>query len=149
MLFEKLNELLVSSMKAGDKTRTQTLKLIKAKFLEARVAKGRDASKPLSDSEECTILLKMSAERIESAKQYTEGGRPELAEAEMAEVKIIDEFLPSTPEPEEVESFLSSIWIEGSTMKDMGRYVSALKDQFPGLDGKTISGIVKSRILGK
>ena len=133
------------AMKAGDKTRVGALRLIMA-ALKEREIEARGAGKIVSRADELTLLTKMVKSRQESAAIYAGAGRAELAAQENAEVAVINEFLPrQMDEAEVVAAAKAAIAAIGATsVKDMGKVVSALKETHPGqMDFAKASAIVK------
>lgn len=139
MIQEKLNELIREAMKSGDKIRLETLRAIKTAEMEYRTAKN---AKPLDDTAEVGILRKMISQREDAAAEYVRGGREDLAEKELLEVKVIKEFLPAEISRDTIEAAAREI-IDVKDIKMMGKYIKALRDKFPTADGKVISETVK------
>ena len=131
-------------MLAKDKVRLEALRGVKKEFLEAKTAKG--ASDELSDEVATTILQKMVKQRKDSAEIYTTQGRADLAEDEIAQLRVIQEFLPAQLSAEELESVIKSIISEtgAESMKDMGKVMGAATKQLAGkAEGRAISEMVK------
>lgn len=147
-LFEKVSDDIKKAMLARDKVRLEALRGIKKEFLEAKTAKG--ANGILSDENAIKILVKMVKQRKESAQIYLDNKRDELAENELAEAKVIEEYLPKQLSDEELTSELKKIIEEtGATgPKDMGKVMGAATKQLAGkAEGKAISAKVKE-LLG-
>jgi uncharacterized protein YqeY len=143
---EKITEALKSAIKAGDRRRTATLRLINAAIQDRDIAHRGVGKDPVTDEEIMQILAKMIKQREESAKAFEDGGRLELAAQERDEIKIIQEFLPRQLGEEAVkqacEQVVREVGAEG--LRDMGRCISALKERYPGqMDFGKASGIVK------
>ena len=140
---------MVSAMKAGDKQRTATIRLIQS-ALKNRDIELRTGTAPTNDDAMVTeVLQKMIKQRRESIALYEQGGRAELAEAEKAEVAVIEEFLPQQMSEEETNAAIDGIVTEtgASSVKDMGRVMAALKERHAGkLDMSKASGLVKARL---
>ena len=135
-------------MLAKDKLRLETLRGIKKEFLEAKTAKGSDGE--LSDDIAMKILVKMVKQRKDSAQIYIEQNRPELAESELGEAKVIEEYLPKQMTEAELEAELKNIIAEvgATSAKDMGKVMGTATKKLAGLaDGKAISAKVKE-LLG-
>ena len=131
-------------MKARDKVRLEALRNIKKVFIEAKTAPG--ANDTLDDATATKILQKLVKQGEESADIYTKANRPELAEGEMAQVRVIKEFLPKPLSAEEVEAQVKAIIEQtgASSMKDMGKVMGLATKQMAGkADGKEISSIVR------
>lgn len=147
-LFDKISEDIKKAMLARDKVRLEALRGIKKEFLEAKTAKG--AGGVLTDEVATKILVKMAKQRKESAAIYTENNRSELAENELAEAKVIEEYLPKQLTPEELETelkrIISEVGAEGP--KDMGKVMGAASKALAGrAEGRAISAKVKE-LLG-
>ena len=144
-LFEKVSKDIMSAMKARDKVRTEALRGVKTEFIEAKTAKG--ANGELSDDAAIKILMKMVKQRKESAAIYTENNRPELAEGELAEAAVIEEYLPKQLSEDELKAELQTIIAEvGATgPKDMGKVMGLASKRLAGrAEGRAISAAVKT-----
>lgn len=144
-----------TAMKSGDKGRLSTLRLIQAAIqdrdIAARVnAKGQATGlDKIDDDELLQLLQKMIKQRRESIRLYTEGGRPELADKEQAEIVIIEEYLPKQLSDQEVAAAVTSVIGEvgAEGLKDMGRAMAILKERYPGqMDFGKASGILKAAL---
>jgi len=147
-LFDKISEDIKKAMLAKDRVRLEALRGIKKEFLEAKTAKGGDGT--LSDEAATKVLVKMAKQRRESAAIYTEQNRPELAEGELAEVAVIEEYLPKQLTEEELTAELKKIIAEvGATdAKMMGKVMGVASKVLAGrADGRAISAKVKE-LLG-
>lgn len=150
MLREHLTDDLKSAMKSKDAIRLSTIRLalaaIKERDIEARAADNADG---ISDQDILGVLGKMIKQRNDSAKQYEEGGRLELAERELAEIDVIKDYLPEQMSEDEMGKAISSA-IEGinaSGLKDMGRVMGLLKESYAGqMDFSKASALVKSHL---
>ncbi len=143
-LFETINAAIKPAMLARDTMRLQALRGIKKEFLEAKTAPGADGL--LSDETATKILVKMAKQRRESAKIYQDQGRPELAETELAELAVIEEYLPKALSDEELSAELKKIIAQvGATgPQDMGKVMGAATKALAGrADGRAISAKVK------
>lgn len=143
-LFEQISEDIKAAMKARDKVRLETLRNIKKVFLEAKTAPG--ANDTLEDSDALKIIAKLAKQGKESANTFTEQNRPDLAEAELAQVKVIEEYLPKALTEAEIEDAVKLIIASTGAvgMKDMGKVMGIASKQMAGrADGRVISGIVK------
>lgn len=143
---ETLAEALKTALKAGDKRRTSTLRLIQAAIQDRDIAHRGSGKDPVSDDEILQILTKMVKQRQESAKAFEEGARLELAAQERDEITIITDFLPKQMEDgavrEAAQKVIAELGAEG--LRDMGRIMNALKERYPGqMDFGKASGIVK------
>ncbi|MBS3650967.1 GatB/YqeY domain-containing protein [Pseudaminobacter sp. 19-2017] len=145
----EIAEALKASLKAQDKRRTSTLRLINAALQDRDIANRGAGKAPVSDDEIMQVLAKMVRQREESAHAFEQGGRPELAEQERQEIVIIREFLPKQMDEEAtkraVQEVIEEVGAEG--LRDMGRCMAVLKERFPGkMDFGKASGIVKSML---
>ena len=144
MLFDQISTDIKEAMKARDKVRLETLRNIKKVFLEAKTAPG--ANDELADDAAMKILQKLAKQGKESANTYTQQNRPDLAEAELAQVAVIEEYLPKALSTEEIEAIVKDIIAEvgATSMKEMGKVMGVASKKMAGqADGGVISGIVK------
>ena len=145
MLFDQISEDIKSAMKARDKVRLETLRNIKKVFLEAKTAPG--ANDTLEDDAALKIIAKLAKQGKETAVTYTQAGRQDLADAELAQVAVIESYLPKQLSEEEITAIVKTIITEmgASSMKDMGKVMGIASKQMAGkADGRMISGIVKA-----
>ena len=143
-LFDQVSSDIRSAMKARDKVRLEALRNIKKYFIEAKTAPG--ANDTLEDDAAMKILQKLAKQGEESADTYTKAGRQELADAELAQVAVIKEYLPQPLTEEEIEAQVKDIIAQtGATdMKAMGQVMGLPTKQMAGkADGKVISAIVR------
>ena len=141
-LVDQISNDIKNAMLAKDKLRLETLRGIKKEFLEAKTAKGSDGE--LSD--DIAILVKMVKQRKDSAQIYIEQNRPELAESELGEAKVIEEYLPKQMTEAELEAELKNIIAEvgATSAKDMGKVMGVASKKLAGrAEGKAISAKVK------
>lgn len=147
-LFDKISADIKTAMLAKDKVKLEALRGIKKEFLEAKTAKGADGQ--LTDDTATKILVKMAKQRRESARIYQEQNRPELADGELAEVTVIEEYLPKQLSDEELTAELKKI-IEQTGAKspaEMGKVMGVATKALAGrADGRAISAKVKE-LLG-
>lgn len=144
-LFDQVSNDIKEAMKAKDKVRLETLRNIKKYFIEAKTAPG--ANDTLEDDAALKILQKLAKQGTESANLYKEKGREDLAEEELAQVRVIEGYLPKQMSPEELEAALKEIIAEvgATSAKDMGKVMGTASKKLAGkADGKTISAVVKS-----
>lgn len=143
-LFDQISEDIKKAMLAREKVRLEALRGVKKEFLEAKTAKG--ANGELSDETATKIMVKMVKQRKESAKIYEENNRPELAENELAEAAVIEEYLPKQLSAEELETELKAIIAEtgATSAKEMGKVMGIATKRLAGkAEGKLISAKVK------
>lgn len=144
-LFDQVSNDIKEAMKAKDKVRLETLRNIKKYFIEAKTAPG--ANDTLEDDAALKILQKLAKQGTESANLYKEKGREDLAEEELAQVRVIEQYLPKQMSPEELEAALKEIIAEvgATSAKDMGKVMGTASKKLAGkADGKAISAVVKS-----
>lgn len=145
----RLNTALKDAMKAKATDRLATLRLINAAIkdrdIDAR-AKGKDG---VGDDELLAILAKMVKQRQESARVYEEGGRLELAEKELSEITIVEEFLPKQLSDDETGTAIDAAISEtgATSIRDMGKVMGVLKSKYTGqIDFGKVGGMVKSKL---
>lgn len=148
----EINKCIAEAMKAKDRDRLGTLKLIKAELVKAE----KDGI-VLDEAKEAKILMKMVDQRKESISQYIKGGRNDLAESEQKEIDIIKQYIPEQPSDEEIEQYTNdaiNAYVEqnGSdykvSMKDMKTILSLVQEKYPMANGKIVSKVLKDRING-
>ncbi len=147
-LFEQVSKDIVAAMKAKDKPRLEALRNAKKYFLEAKTAPG--ANDELTDEAALKILTKLAKQGKDTVTLYTEQGRPELAADELAQVTVLEEYLPKQLTAEELEEALrriiAAVGAEGP--KDMGKVMGAATKELAGkAEGRAISAMVK-QLLG-
>ena len=143
-LFDRISEDIKAAMKARATERLEALRSVKKEFLEARTAKG--ATGELSDEQATRILAKMIKQRKESAEIYTAQNRPELAEAELAQAAVIEEYMPRQLSDEELRERLREIIARtgASSPKEMGKVMGVASKELAGqAEGRAISAAVK------
>ena len=143
-LFDKISEDIKKAMLARDARRLESLRGIKKEFLEAKTAKGSDGN--LTDEKAVQILAKMVKQRKESAEIYTQQNRPELAEAEMAQAAVIEEYMPRQLSDEELTAAINEIIgrVGATSPKEMGKVMGVASKELAGkAEGRAISTKVK------
>jgi len=143
-MFDRISNDIKDAMKAKDKVRLETLRNIKKVFLEAKTAPG--ANDTLTDDAAMKIMQKLVKQGKDSATLYTEQGRTDLAEAELAQVAVIETYLPKQMSAEELEVALKAIIAEvgAEGPKDMGKVMGTATKKLAGLaEGRAISAKVK------
>ncbi|UII80690.1 GatB/YqeY domain-containing protein [Flagellimonas sp. CMM7] len=136
-----------TAMKAKDTVALESLRAIKSGILLAKTDKG--AGGELSEEDEIKLVQKLVKQRKDSAAIFTEQGREDLAAPELAQVAIIEKFLPEQLTEEEIEKVvvMTIDSIGASGMQDMGKVMGIVSKELAGqADGKTISSIVKARL---
>ena len=144
MLFDQISKDIITAMKAKDKVRLQALRNIKKLFIEAKTAPG--ANDELTDEAAIKILAKLAKQGRDTAMLYTEQNRPDLAEEEMAQALVCEEYLPKALAPEELEAEVRAIIAEvgATSMKEMGKVMGTASKRLAGrADGGAISQLVK------
>ncbi len=143
-LFEQVSKDIVSAMKAKDKVRLEALRNIKKLFIEAKTAPG--AGDELADDAALKILAKLAKQGKDAAALYQEQNRPDLAADELAQVAVVEEYLPKQLSEAELEAALRTIIAElgASGPKDMGRVMGVATKQLAGkAEGRAVSACVK------
>ena len=147
-LFDKISEDIKNAMKAKDKVALETLRNVKKVFLEAKTAPG--ANDTLTDDAALKIIQKLAKQGKDAAEIYVQQGRQDLADDELAQVKVLESYLPKQMSAEEVEAALTAVIAEGGAEgpKDMGKVMGTATKKLAGLaEGRTISAKVKE-LLG-
>ncbi|WP_424939269.1 GatB/YqeY domain-containing protein [Aliiroseovarius sp. S253] len=146
----RVNDALKTAMKNKDAARLTTLRLINAAIKDQDIAlrgKGEDAQ--VSDADVLAILGKMVKQRQESARAYEEGGRLELAEKELEEITVIEDFLPRQLSDDESEAAVAAAIAEvgADSIRDMGKVMGALKAKYTGqMDFGKVGPMVKAKL---
>jgi uncharacterized protein YqeY len=145
---EILVEQMKDAMRAGDKIRVGTLRLIMA-ALKDREIEMRGSGKIVSRADELALLTKMVKSRQESLQIYEQAGRAELAAQESAEIAIIGEFLPKQMDEAGIAAAVEAAiaLTKATSIKEMGKVVAALKEAYPGqMDFAKASAVVKAKL---
>jgi uncharacterized protein YqeY len=147
---DKISQALKDAMKARDKRRVSTLRLIGAAINDRDIVARGQGQDMIDDSTILDVMAKMIKQRRESAETYEQADRQELADQEREEIAIITEFLPRQLDEEEIFSACEKIIAELSaeSLKDMGRTMSALKENYAGQMDFTKAGKIVRQILG-
>lgn len=143
-LFDQISEDIKTAMKAKDKIALETLRNIKKVFLEAKTAPG--ANDTLTDDAAIKIIQKLTKQGKDAAEIYRAQGREDLAEAELAQVKVMEVYLPKQLSAEELEAALKAIIAEvgAAGPSDMGKVMGVATKKLAGLaEGRAISAKVK------
>lgn len=143
-LFEQISEDIKAAMKARDRVRLDTLRNIKKVFLEAKTAPG--ANDTLDDADALKIIQKLAKQGRESAATFAQQNRQDLADNELAQVTVIESYLPKQLDDAEIEAQVQEIIAAtgASGMKDMGKVMGIASKQMAGkADGRAISTIVR------
>lgn len=143
-LFDQISKDIATAMKAKDKVALEALRNIKKVFIEAKTAPGSDGE--LADATALKILQKLAKQGRDVATLYTSQNRQDLADAELAQVAVIESYLPQPMSEAEIEAAVKEIIATtgATSIKEMGKVMGAANKQLAGkADGKTISEIVK------
>ena len=138
---------MVAAMRAKDEARLSAIRMIKTALKKHEI----DSMKPLDESSEMQILNSLIKQRRESADMFRKGGRPEMAEKEEAEEKLIETYMPAGASPEEIEKAIHEAIAEtgATSAKQMGLVMKAAQAKLAGkrVDGKALSEKVKSKLV--
>ena len=147
---ERIGAALKDAMKSKDAARLSTLRLINAAIKDKDIAlRGEGGDATVGDAEVLAILGRMVKQRQESARAYEEGGRLELAEKELAEIKVIEDFLPRQLSADEVGGAIDAAIADvgATSIRDMGKVMGALKAKYTGqMDFGAVGPMVKDRL---
>lgn len=148
---DRITAALKDAMRAKEADRLSTLRLINAAIKDRDIAlRGTEAEEAgVSEADILAILGKMVKQRQESARAYEEGGRLELAEKELSEIKVIEDFLPRQLSEAEAEAAVdvAIAQVEAQSIRDMGKVMAALKDKYTGqMDFAKAGPMVKARL---
>ncbi len=149
MLREEIKSAQIAAMKAGDKPRLNAVRLILAKLKDRDIELRTSSVMPDDDTLVVEVLQKMGKQRRESIALYEQGGRQELADAERAELAVIESFMPAQMSEAETSAAIEAIKAElgASTVKDMGKVMAELKARHGSqLDMSKASGLVKAAL---
>ena len=145
-LLERIQSDMVAAMRAKDEARLNAIRLIKTALKKHEV----DSMKPLDEAAELQIMTTLIKQRREAADMFRKGGRPELAEKEEAELKLIESYMPAGPSDEEVEAAITAAMAETgvTSLKQMGVVMKAAQAKLAGkrVDGKALSEKVRSKL---
>ena len=148
LLKAQIQEDMKSSMRAGDKSRLSVVRMLLAAIKQREV----DERTETTDAAVLQIIEKQIKQRRESAAQFTAGGRTDLADKEIAEIAVLQTWLPSALSAEELDALIDEIMTANAatTMKDMGRVMAALRERAQGrADFSAVGERVKARLSGR
>ncbi len=149
-LRDRLQSALKEAMKAKAAARLSTLRLINAAIKDRDIAsRGDGGPETISDGDILAVLGRMVKQRQESARVYEEGGRLELAEKELAEITVIEEYLPRQLDAAEVTAAVAAAIaeVEASSIRDMGKVMAVLKGKYTGqMDFGAVGSAVKAQL---
>jgi len=145
-LLEKIEQHMREAMKARDEARLSALRLIKSALIKHRA----DTARPLDEKAELQVLNMLLKQRKEAAEIYRQGGRPDLAEKEEAELRLIETYMPAAATEEEMEAAIEAALAEtgATSVKQMGAVMKAAQARLAGkrVDGKILSDKVRARL---
>jgi hypothetical protein len=137
---------MISAMKGREESKLEALRMIKAALQKHAI----DSMKPLDEPSELQILNTLVKQRRESAEMFRKGGRPELADKEEAELKLIESYMPALPTSAEMDQAVASAMEETgiTSPKQMGQLMKASQAKLAGkrVDGKALSDLVRSKL---
>ncbi len=145
-LLDQIQKDIVAAMKGREEARLDALRMIKTALKKHEV----DSMKPLDESTELQILNTLSKQRKEASEMFRKGNRPELADREDAELKLIESYMPAAPSPEEVDAAIAAAMAETgvTSAKQMGVVMKAAQAKLAGkrVDGKALSDRVRAKL---
>lgn len=143
---ERINQDLSAAMKAKEAERLSTLRMVKTALKNREIEKMA----PLDDAESIKVLQSLVKQRRDSAEQYRQAGREELAAKEEAEIKVIEEYLPAALDEATLERIVNETLAEigATSARDMGRAMKAVMARLAGqaVDGKAVNQLVKAKL---
>ena len=146
-LLERIQTDLVAAMRAKDEARLSAIRMIKTALKKHEI----DSMKPLDEATELQLLNTLVKQRREAADMFRKGGRPELADREDAELKLIESYMPSAPSEEEIDAAISAALAEtgATSAKQMGLVMKAAQAKLAGkrVDGRALSEKVKAKLV--
>jgi uncharacterized protein len=148
---EQFNEQMKEAMKAGDKRRVATLRMVTAALKDRDIEARGQGKGPLTDDDILGLLQKMVKQRQESLGIYEQAGRTELADQEREEIEIIRSFMPKQMDDAEVAAAIKTVMAEtgAQSVKDMGKVMAVMKERYAGqMDFAKASGTVKGLLAG-
>jgi len=146
---ETIREEMKNAMRAKDTVRLTVLRGLLSAFTNELVASGKTPQDTLSDESATDVIKKAAKQRKDAIKQFEDGGRPELAADEKAELAVIEEFLPEQMSEESIEKIITETMLEtgAATKQDMGKLMGALMPKFNGqADGGVVKRIVDEKL---
>lgn len=145
-LIDQVQQDMTAAMKASDQPRLDALRMIKAALMKYKV----DTMKPLDEAAELQILSTLIKQRREAAEMFRKGNRPELAEREESELKLVESYMPAAPTGEEIDAAIASAMSETgvASLKQMGVVMKAVQAKLAGkrVDGKALSDRVRAKL---
>jgi uncharacterized protein YqeY len=145
-LKDRITTDMTAAMKSQEAARLSTLRMVKASIQNREIEKGG----PLTDEELMKLFQSLVKQRRDSVEQYEKGNRPELAEKERAEIRVIESYLPQAATREEIERAVADAITEtgADSMKQMGAVMKSVQTRLAGrsVDGRAVSEIVKAKL---
>ncbi len=145
-LLDQIQKDMVSAMKAREEARLGALRMIKTALQKHQI----DSMKPLDEQTELQVLNTLVKQRREAADMFRQGGRPELADKEEAELKLIESYMPSAPTDAEIDAAIAAAMAETgvAALKQMGVVMKAAQAKLAGkrVDGKALSDRVRAKL---
>jgi len=145
-LLDQVQKDMAAAMKARDEARLSALRMIKTALMKEKV----DSMKELDEAAELKVLNSLIKQRRDAAEMYRQGGRPELAEKEEAEIRLIESYMPAAATEEEMQAAVEAALAEtgAASAKQMGQVMNAAKAKLAGkrIDGKRLSELVRARL---
>jgi len=145
-LIDQVQKDMTAAMKSSDQARLAGLRMIKAALMKYKV----DSMKPLDEAAELQILNTLIKQRREAADMFRKGHRPELADKEEAELRLVESYMPAAPSDEEIDAAIASAMAETgvTSLKQMGAVMKAAQAKLAGkrVDGKALSDRVRAKL---
>jgi uncharacterized protein YqeY len=145
---DDLNRAIADAMRGKDQTRLVALRMLKAAIVNREIDRGRG----LDDGEARQVVSSLVKQRKDSIEQFTKGGRPDLADKEAAEIRILESYLPPSADPAVVDRAVTEAIAEtgAASAKDMGRVMKAAMAKLAGqtVDGKAVNELVRQKLTG-
>lgn len=152
---QRINQDITLAMKNKDADRLSTLRMVKTALMNFEIekkGKADNADATIDDAEAIKVLQSLVKQRRDSIEQYNQGGRPELAEKEAAEIKFIEVYLPAALDEGAIAKIVEETVAEtgANSMKDLGNVMKAVMAKLAGqtVDGKVVSQLVRSKLGG-
>lgn len=144
-LFKKLQEDMKAALKSGNKDRLSTIRMLISEIKKIQI----DSKKEITDEDVISVLQKYLKQRKEAYSQYSSAGRTDLAEKELFEINVVQEYLPKPLSEEELSNMVDQVikQLGATSQKDMGKVIKAVMEKVKGqAEGSVVSGIVKQKL---
>lgn len=152
---QRINQDIAAAMKNKESEKLSTLRMAKTALMNFEIEKKGKANNPeaaIDDAEAIRVLQSLVKQRRDSIEQYQQGGRPELAEKEAAEIKFIEAYLPAALDEAALAKIVEETFAEtgAASMKDLGNVMKAVMAKLAGqtVDGKVVSQLVRAKLGG-